>query len=258
MYEVEHWNDLTHKHIRSWMVELVDKGIGPKSIRRKLSSLRALFLFFRKHDLVQSNPMIKVVAPKISKSLPETITRDRVEKLFDVIKSDSFADFRNRLIIELFYITGMRRAELMMLKDENIDYSNKQVKVLGKGNKERTIPLFDVVIVKIKKYLRLREEYFGDNTVDTYLFVTNKGKKLYPKWVYNMVKSYLSTITTQNKRSPHVLRHSFATHLLDAGAELTAIKDLLGHVNLSATQIYTHNSIEKLKNVYKSAHPKSV
>ena len=257
VYEISDWNEIRHSIIRSWMVDLVEQGISSRSVNRKLSSLRALFLHLKKQKSIESNPMQKVIAPKIAKTLPETVQLKKIEKLFDTIELKGIFDFRNRLILELFYSTGMRRAELIQLKDKDVDFSLKQIRVLGKGNKERQIPVSEKLLDKLRRWISERDEYFGEASLPDKLFVTDKGKTIYPKWMYNMVQQYLSTVTSQKKRSPHVLRHSFATHLMDEGADLNAVKDLLGHANLSATQIYTHNSIEKLKNIYKFAHPKS-
>jgi integrase/recombinase XerC len=206
---------------------------------------------------VAKNPTIKIITPKIPKRLPEFIQEKNIAQLFDNLIEGDFEEFRDRLIIELFYITGMRKIELINLSDDDIDMSNNVVKVLGKGNKERLCPLLESILSKINRYKELRDSFFEGDLHSKHLFVTSKGAKMYPKFVYNLVKSYLSTITTLNKRSPHILRHSFATHLMNGGADLNAVKELLGHANLAATQIYTHNSIEKLKEVYKNAHPKS-
>jgi integrase/recombinase XerC len=210
-----------------------------------------------KNDLVQKNPTLKIVTPKIAKKLPEFVQEKNMASIFDNILDGEFEDFRNRLIIEFFYSTGIRRIELINISDNDIDRANRVVKVLGKGNKERIIPLSDDFLSKIDKYLSLRDDYFDNELPSETLFVTNKGSKMYPKLVYNIVKSYLSTVTTAEKKSPHILRHTFATHMMNQGADLNAVKELLGHANLAATQIYTHNSIEKLKEVYKKAHPKS-
>ncbi len=259
VYELVEWSAVKHFHIRSWMVQLVEKGVGHRSVTRKVSCLRSLFVFLKKQSLIDINPMLKVNAPKFGKYLPDTVPSDKLERLFDNIVLDDFADYRNRLIIELFYSTGIRRSELIGIRNADIDRSNRSIKVLGKGNKERRIPLSVDLIKKIDYWQDQRDQHFEEENYEReLLFVTDKGKALYPKWVYNMVKQYLSTVTTQEKVSPHVLRHSFATHLMDGGAELNAVKDLLGHANLAATQVYTHNSIEKLKNIYKSAHPKYV
>jgi integrase/recombinase XerC len=256
-YPVGNWNKVSHVHIRSWMVELVNKGISPKSINRKISSLKSLYNFLMKEVLVEKNPMLKIISPKMGKRLPQFIQKNNIEKLFDTIVLDDFEDYRNRLIIELMYSTGIRRAELIHLKDGDVDQGLKQIKVLGKGNKERFIPISPKLSDKIMGWQKLKNKHFENLEQEDFLFVGQKGRKLYPKLVYNIVKRYLSSVTTQEKRSPHVLRHSFATHLMNEGADLNAVKDLLGHSNLSATQIYTHNSIEKLKDIYKKAHPKS-
>lgn len=256
-YQDKSIESISHAHIRSWMVELVENNISSKSINRKISTLRSYFNFLMKNDLVQKNPTLKIVAPKVAKKLPEFVQEKNMALLFDIIIDGDYEEFRNRLIVEFFYSTGIRRIELINIEDNDIDKANKVVKVLGKGNKERIIPLSSDFIFKIEKYIVLRNEHFEGRLSSDTLFVSNKGVKMYPKLVYNIVKSYLSTITTAKKKSPHILRHTFATHMMNQGADLNAVKELLGHANLAATQIYTHNSIEKLKEVYKKAHPKS-
>jgi len=246
-----------HNHIRSWMVELVNNSISSKSINRKISSLRSFYNYLMKQAIVSKNPTLKIVTPKIAKRLPEFIQERNIAKIFDNIIDGDFEDFRNRLIIELFYSTGIRRIELINIKDGDIDSSLCTIKVLGKGNKERIIPLSKNLLLRIERYIKLRAEFFEDSHYDEIFFVTSKGSKMYPKLVYNIVRKYLSDVTTSSKRSPHILRHTFATHMMNGGADLNAVKELLGHANLAATQIYTHNSIEKLKEVYKKAHPKS-
>lgn len=256
-YQDDTISTVSHNHIRSWMVELVDNNISLKSINRKISTLRSFFNFLMKNDLVQKNPTLKIVTPKIAKKLPEFVQEKNMASLFDNILDGEFEEFRNRLIIEFFYSTGIRRIELINIIDSDIDRANRVVKVLGKGNKERIIPLSHDFLCKIEKYMELRNDYFDRELSSETLFVTNKGSKMYPKLVYSIVKTYLSTVTTAEKKSPHILRHTFATHMMNQGADLNAVKELLGHANLAATQIYTHNSIEKLKEVYKKAHPKS-
>ena len=246
-----------HNHIRSWMVELVNNSISSKSINRKISSLRSFYNYLMKQAIVSKNPTLKIVTPKIAKRLPEFIQERNIAKIFDNIIDGDFEDFRNRLIIEFFYSTGIRRIELINIKDGDIDSALCTIKVLGKGNKERIIPLSKNLLLRIERYIKLRAEFFEDSHYDEFFFVTSKGSKMYPKLVYNIVKKYLSDVTTSSKRSPHILRHTFATHMMNGGADLNAVKELLGHANLAATQIYTHNSIEKLKEVYKKAHPKS-
>lgn len=256
IYDSLKWKDVTHIHIRSWMVTLIEKKQTAKSINRKVSTLRSFYNFLRKQDIVSENPTLKIVTPKIPKRLPNYVLENQIEKVFDVIPIDDFEDKRNRLIIEVLYQTGMRKNELMNLKDNDIDFGNAMLKVLGKGNKERYIPLTDKLKIKLIKWIDYRKDTLKASEED-FLFQTLKGKQLYPKAIYNIVKSYLSTVTTAEKKSPHILRHSFATHLLNRGADLNAVKELLGHSSLAATQVYTHNSIEKLKEVYKNAHPKS-
>ncbi len=249
--------DIGHNHIRSWMVELVGNNISAKSINRKISSLRSFYNYLLKQGVVSKNPTLKIVTPKIPKRLPEFVQEKNIEQVFDNIIDGDFEDFRNRLIIEFFYSTGIRRVELINIKDNDIDTSACSIKVLGKGNKERIIPLSQSLLRRIEKYQELRSAFFEDRQFSDNLFVTAKGAQMYPKFVYNIVKKYLSAVTTSSKRSPHILRHTFATHMMNGGADLNAVKELLGHANLAATQIYTHNSIEKLKEVYKKAHPKS-
>ena len=256
-FEIEKLEESKHLHIRSWIVNLMSAEVSPKSINRKISTLRSFFNYLRKKDKIEINPMHKVIAPKIAKRLPKYLTEENMLDISDLIEMDeSFASYRNRLIVELFYNTGIRRSELIGLLDIDADTRNNSIKVLGKGNKERQIPITPALSKQIDAYRSKREEEFPEYT-GAELFVTNKGKKLYPRYVYNVVHKIISKVSTMEQRSPHVLRHTFATHLTNSGAELNAIKELLGHANLSATQIYTHNSIARLKDVYKKAHPKS-
>lgn len=249
--------EVRHSHIRSWVVALLQQNLSLRSIRRKLSTLRAYFRFLFKHGLIAENPMLKIVMPKIGKRLPQYAQASEIKQLLDHLTwSDSYSDQRNRLIIHLFYHTGMRRSELIQLKITDIDFHNRSLKVLGKGNKERLIPFGAELAALIQSYLILRKATFTEIT-HPQLLLTDKGAPLYPKLVYNIVNRYLSLVTTIEQRSPHVLRHSFATHLADNGADLNAIKELLGHTNLAATQIYTHPSAERLRRVYEQAHPKA-
>ena len=252
-----------HIHIRAWQVELLSLNVSPKSINRKLSSLRSLYKFGIRKGFLENNPMLKIIPPKTPKKLPDTIPNDKLKPMFDIQSSNgklSFPFLRDYLIIEILYGTGMRRQELIDLKLDSIDRSYQQLKVIGKGNKQRILPLTSQLIDSIDMYLEVSRDYFSLDGIipeGEYLLHTNSGKKLYPKLVFNVVKKYLGTVTTAKKRSPHVLRHSFATHLMDNGADLNAVKKLLGHSSLSATQIYTHTSVEKLKEVYKRSHPKA-
>jgi len=246
--------EATHVMIRSWMVTLVESGISSRTINRKKSTLQVFYKYLKAKVLIQESPMQKVVAPKVEKRLPHYVKRQDMESLFSEVEfTNDFSGSRDRLILELFYSTGMRLSELVELKEGSV--LEDSIKVVGKRNKERMIPITGVMRGKIIDYIRFKRNDFPGSTQS--LFVTDKGEKLYQKFVYRKVKHYLSLVTSQSKKSPHVLRHTFATHMLDNGAELNGIKEMLGHASLSATQVYTHNSIEKLKNVYKQAHPRS-
>jgi len=246
--------EATHVMIRSWMVTLVESGISSRTINRKKSTLQVFYKYLKAKVLIQESPMQKVVAPKVEKRLPHYVKKQDMESLFSEVEfTNDFSGSRDRLILELFYSTGMRLSELVELKEGSV--LEDSIKVIGKRNKERMIPITGVMRGKIIDYIRFKRNEFPGSTQS--LFVTDKGEKLYQKFVYRKVKQYLSLVTSQSKKSPHVLRHTFATHMLDNGAELNGIKEMLGHASLSATQVYTHNSIEKLKNVYKQAHPRS-
>jgi len=244
-------------HIRSWQAQLSLSEVAAKSIARKLSTLKSYFAFLKQNNYVSLNITFHLSAPKISKPLPNFIKVEQLDLLFDEVDfgQDLFG-WRDRLILELFYVTGIRRAELINLKFGDVDFSNNILKITGKGNKVRYVPVNDDILNRINQYQKLVET--AALSLDhNYIFFTEKGQPLYPKRVYNLVKKYLSYVTTANKKSPHVLRHSFATHLTNNGANLNAVKELLGHKSLAATQIYTHNSIEQLQKEYKKAHPKS-
>lgn len=256
-FDITSYAEVQHTHIRSWIVDLLGKKNTTRSINRKLSCLKTYFKFLRKQGAIENNPMAKVIAPKTGKRLPVFVNENKMELLFSEVDfGEGFAGLRNRLLIELLYCTGMRRSELINLKLTDVDFSSNQIKVLGKGNKERLIPIARHLAGLLESYIHQRstQELEAGNI---YLLMTNKGKKLYPGFVYGLVKKYLSAVTTLEQRSPHVLRHTFATHLSNSGADLNAIKELLGHSSLAATQVYMHNSIEKLKKVYAQAHPKA-
>ena len=249
--------DLTSHEVRAWIVSMLDNNISSVTVHRKISCLRIFYRYLRKEGLVNHDPLEKVVLPKRKKKLPVFVSEDSLDNLLDKFEfGNSFEGIRNRTIIEMLYLTGMRRAELTGLKNSDIDISSATLKVTGKRNKQRIIPIVRSFIVRIEEYTRLRNERFSSGA-DDWFFITGKGNKLYDKFVYNTVKKYLTMVTTIEKKSPHVLRHSFATHMLNHGADLNSIKELLGHANLSATQIYTHNTFEKLKKVYKQAHPRA-
>ena len=244
-------SDVSFQIVRSWIASLLEKGISPRSVNRKISTLKTYFKFMIREGLLSESPMIKVVSPKSKKRLPLFIEESQIESLLNGIKFDKgFVGERDKLIIELFYVTGVRVSELISIKILDINFENNYIKVLGKRNKERLIPFSlqfsESLSVFIEKY-----------KLQDYLFTNLEGKKVYSKLVYRVVKKYIAKISSINKKSPHVLRHTFATHMLNNGADINAIKELLGHANLSATQVYTHNTIEKLKSVYKNAHPRA-
>ena len=248
---------VTSHDVRSWIVSLMEKGLTAKSIHRKISSLRVFYRYLRKEGITGSDPLEKVVLPKIRKKLPVFVEEDIIDRLLDEYDfGNDFAGLRNSLIIEMLHLTGIRRAELTGLRDADVDMSSGSLKVTGKRNKQRIIPLLNPFTLKIERYLKARDEMFPGKGQE-WFFVSNRGNKLYDKYVYNVVRKYLSMVTTMEKKSPHVLRHSFATHMLNHGADLNSIKELLGHANLSATQIYTHNSFEKLIKIYRQAHPRA-
>lgn len=246
-----------HTHIRSWIIELLAIDIAPRSIRRKLSTLKTYFKFLLLRGYTEHNPMLKVIAPKVGKRLPVFVQVGKLDHLLENVEfGEDYPGARDHLIIELLYNTGMRRAELINLKLTDIDFGRSRLKVLGKGNKERLIPFGQSLAKNMQLFIQIRAATFPDIS-NTSFFLTEKGKTLYPKLVYNIVKKNLSMVSTVEQRSPHVLRHSFATHLTENGADLNAVKALLGHSSLAATQIYTHNSIERLRQVYQKAHPKA-
>jgi len=249
---------ITHQHIRTWIVKLMDDGIEARTINRKISALRSFYKFLQREDLIGNSPMIHVRAPKIPKRLPVVITEQKMDILLDAkdIFSNDFTGIRDRLVVELLYGTGMRLSELVNLSDNDINVYEQQIKVLGKRNKERIIPISNSLAKLIGDYKLQKLSRNFDNKSST-LIVTNEGRDVYPKFIYRTVNLVLSFISTHDKKSPHILRHSFATSLLNRGADLNAIKELLGHSSLAATQVYTHNSVEKLKSIYKQAHPKA-
>lgn len=250
-----------HRQIRAWIVQLMDQQISAKSVNRKISTLKTYFRFLLKQEAIRINPMAKVIAPKMPKPLPVFIETNNMNSLFGLIENEypesnemeKFIKARDRLIIEILYSTGIRRAELLGLKNESFNQSSKTVKVLGKGNKERIIPVSDALLKFVFEYIGIRNKLVGEKE---FLLVTEKGKKAYPGLIHNIVSSLLEHVSTLTRKSPHVLRHTFATHLSNSGAELNAIKELLGHASLASTQVYTHNTIDKLKDIHRHAHPK--
>jgi integrase/recombinase XerC len=246
----------TPQMLRSWMASLIETNMVSRSVNRKLSSLRGFYKFEIKNGNLDKNPCKHILGPKMSKRLPSFVEEKAINNLNILVKENenTFEQSRDFLIFEILYATGMRQAELLGLKYTDIDITQNQVRVLGKRNKERLIPVSDNLIALIIEFQNLKSN-LGLNS--DFIIITNSGKKAYPKLIYRSINSTLSTITTMDKKSPHVLRHTFATHVLNNGADLNAVKELLGHANLSATQIYTHNTFEKLKNIYKQAHPRA-
>jgi integrase/recombinase XerC len=255
-YQKEEIELASHLEIRSWIVSMMEQKISPRSINRKLSTLKSFFKFLMRKGVVKKSPLSKVLAPKTSKRLPVFVEKAGIERLLtDIEFPEGFIGVRDKMILDLFYNTGMRRSELNNLKETDIDSYNAQIKVLGKGNKERIIPIQPQLRTAMKEYIDLKNQSIA--TPSIYLFVNQEGKLLNPSNIYQIVKKYLNLITTIDKKSPHVLRHTFATHLMNNGADINAVKELLGHASLAATQVYTHNTIDKLKNIYKQAHPKA-
>jgi integrase/recombinase XerC len=247
-----------HQVIRSWLVSLIEEGNTPRTVNRKITTLKSYFKYLIKEGLVNENPMSRVIAPKTSQRLPVFVEQESMNTLFDKVNfGEGYPAVRDRLILELFYATGMRLSELINLKDTDLDLFKNTLKVTGKRNKQRIIPFMNNMVSMLGNYLEIKKAAFPGEGQEPYLFLTNKGEKLYPKMVYRMVHQYLDQVTTISKRSPHVIRHTFATHMLNNGADLNAIKEILGHANLAATQVYTHNTIEKLKSIYKQAHPRA-
>lgn len=246
--------DINHQIIRSWITDLLSEEISAKTVNRKLSSLKTFFKYLQKQEVIKTNPLSKISGPKTPKRLPVFIDEQPMQDLFNSIEFDEgFIGLRDKLILDILYQTGIRRSELAQLKVSDIDFYQSALKVLGKRNKERIIPISLSLKRNLEVYFQVKEVKGSFNTI---VFITEKGKPLGDQGIYRVVKKYLSHITTISKKSPHVLRHTFATHLLNNGADINAVKDLLGHASLSATQVYTHNTIEKLKKSYKQAHPR--
>ena len=254
---IDSWEKVSSKTIRKWMVQLLNDGISPVTIHKKVSALKSFFRFLMREQIVETNPAAGVVIPKKNKRLPVFVKEKEMDELLDTVPfTRDFEGIRDKFIISLLYATGMRLSEMVNLRLNSIDMAQKVVKVLGKRNKERIIPYYTELEKDIKEYLSARSEYFPDPGTNI-LILTSKGKPVYPKLIYRVVHRYLALVSTINKKSPHVIRHTFATTLLNHGADLNAIKELLGHANLSATEIYTHNSFEKLNSIYKQAHPRA-
>ncbi len=247
------WTDVNHQLIRAWMVDLLEKKLTNKTVNRKISSLRSLYKWLKNSNQIENNPLQKIRAPKVEKRLPQFVKTSELEvKQLNELFSNSFDGQRDRLMLEVFYQTGIRLSELIELKEINV--LEQQIKVLGKRNKERLIPISSELNVLINQY---REVKPLNDAAEIFLFCQKNGKKINPMFVYRKITSYLGTVSNVQKKSPHVLRHTFATHLLNNGAGLETLKELLGHSNLSATQVYTHNSFTQINAIYSEAHPRA-
>lgn len=243
--------------VRTWLASLKEQGHSSKTVNRKISSLRSFFKHLVKKEVLAQSPMGPISSPKNAKRLPQFVDTKDMDTLFTHVEfSDDWQGWTERLTLQILYNCGLRQAELISLQQNHVDLQNSALKVLGKGNKERIIPISSALKSAIQIYIQRKKFHFPEATSGP-LLLNKKGNNLYPRYVYDVVKKYLSLVTTIEKRSPHILRHSFATHLTNNGADINAIKELMGHSSLAATQIYTHNSIEKLKDAYKKAHPKA-
>ena len=249
--------EITPAVVRTWLAALKDEGMSSRSVNRKISTLRSFYKYQLRLGVVEQSPMAAIIAPKVSKRLPVFVEQGDMAELFDEVRfPEDWEGLTDRLILAILYHTGMRLSELVNLREGQADEAARTFKVLGKGNKERVIPVSPGLMRMVEEYKRLKREQLEDADGE-FLLVGSKGRKLYPKYIYRTVREYLAQVTTIDKKSPHVLRHTFATHLMNAGAELNSVKELLGHASLAATQVYTHNTIEKLKDIYKKAHPKA-
>lgn len=256
IYQLE---NVQTEDIRTWIISLLeDEELQAKSVNRKVSAVRALFRYKLKIKELSYNPTLVVHAPKIPKKLPQYVDQKDMAHLFDDVPfEETFEGLRDRTILELFYATGMRLSELLNIKTQDIHLQDNTILILGKRNKERLVPFGNHMSKLLTCYMENLQKKFCEGTKNNYIFVTANGEQLYPKAVYRIVRKYLDMVTTIDKRSPHVIRHTFATHMLNNGADLNAIKTILGHSSLAATQVYTHNSIEQLKSIYKQAHPRA-
>ncbi len=255
-FEMSDIENATYNYIRSWIVFLSNSGVSNRSINRKISSLQSFYKFLQKIETIKVTPLLKHQPLKMEKRVQVPFSEKEIQQIITLLDEQeiSFESVRNRLIIELLYSTGIRRSELIHIRLSDIHLETGMIKILGKRNKERLLPLLHSVKERIMEYLSFRKEIETDSE---YLFITKKGKKMYPSLVYSLINSYFSAVSSKVKKSPHILRHSFATHLLNQGADLNSVKELLGHSSLASTQVYTHSSLSKLKEVYNRAHPRS-
>ena len=245
----------SYPQVRSWIISLVDLGVSNRTINRKVSSLKSFYKFLQKTKQIDSNPLIKHKSLKVEKRVQNPFSESEINQVINLLEENSdFESVRNKLMVELFYSTGIRRTELININLLSVNISGKLIKVLGKRNKERFVPILPSLIETIKTYLELRKDI---TTATDLLFITSKGNKIYETLVYRVINSYFSRVTSKDKKSPHLLRHSFASHLLNKGADLNSVKELLGHASLASTQEYTHNSIEEMKKEFNKAHPRA-
>jgi integrase/recombinase XerC len=254
--DLENLLEVHYNHVRSFVVSLVNQKISNRSVNRKLSSLKTFYKFLQKTHQIELNPLAKHKALKVEKKVQVPFNQQEVEDVLELLNNQevTFTSIRDKLIVELLYSTGIRRAELINLQEADVNLKQKTIKVLGKRNKERIIPLLPSVVNTMSIYKELKMKV--STTLDSF-FVTEKGNKIYETLVYRIINSYFSQVSTKTKKSPHIVRHSFATHLLNEGANLNSVKELLGHASLASTQVYTHNSLDAIKKVYNQAHPKS-
>lgn len=259
-YQIDDLLLANHTLIRTWVVELVEKKNQPSSIKRKISALKSFYKYYLRIGNIKVNPADKVNTPKTPERLPKFVEQQNINLLFNEPErffEQSFEGIQEKLIMDILYSTGIRRNELIQLTWSDINFSTQQIKVTGKGNKQRLIPIGNQLCDSLKIFQQTQKDLFKDSTVAPYVFLTKEGNQLYPNFVYRIVKKQVGYCSTTDKKSPHVLRHSFATHMSNNGAKLNDIKELLGHASLASTQVYTHNTIEQLKEIYKTAHPKS-
>ena len=255
VYDLDSLVSINYVQVRSWVVSLVDADISNNTVNRKVSSLKSFYKFLQKIGEIETNPLAKHKALKVPKKVQVPFTSKEINQvILNINKNKDFDSIRNKLLVELLYSTGIRRGELINIKERDIDKGNCTIKVLGKRNKERFVPILSSVLDTLNEYLRLRNENQFDSE---FLLITSKGNKIYETLVYRIINSYFSQVSSKVKKSPHILRHSFATHLLNEGADLNSVKELLGHSSLASTQVYTHNSLEAIKKVYNQAHPRS-
>ncbi|MGI4870085.1 MAG: tyrosine-type recombinase/integrase [Janthinobacterium lividum] len=257
-YELSELHEATHPLIRGWVVSLMGQHLDPRTVNRKVACLRSFFKFLLRERRIETNPMLRIKAPKMAQKLPEFVPEEALNRLLNSFEfEDSFAGARDQLVLETLYGTGIRLSELLGIADDDLDVAGRTVRVTGKGNKQRLVPLNPSLLLVLEKYRAARAAAFGSGTGGP-LLRTDKGEPLYEKLVYRTVKKYLSQVSTSAAHQhPHALRHAFATHLLGKGADLNAIKELLGHASLAATQVYTHLSVDRLKSVFEQAHPRA-